>query len=132
MAFTECRLINGVKKEIMEAKLFVGNLAYTTTEDDLKALFAQAGGVKSVALIKDRETGRSKGFAFVEFETQVDAEKAISLLDGKEFQGRALKVNLARPREDKPRGGGGGYGDRRPPRGDGNRRPRQGNSDNRY
>jgi RNA recognition motif-containing protein len=120
-----------VKKEIMEAKLFVGNLAYTTTEDDLKALFAQAGGVKSVALIKDRETGRSKGFAFVEFETQVDAEKAISLLDGKEFQGRALKVNLARPREDKPRGGG-GYGDRRPPRGDGNRRPRQGNSENRY
>lgn len=112
----------------MEAKLFVGNLAYTTTEDDLKALFAQAGGVKSVALIKDRETGRSKGFAFVEFETQVDAEKAISLFDGKEFQGRALKVNLARPREDKPRGGG-GFGDRRPPRGDsfGNRRPRQGN-----
>ncbi|MCJ7435413.1 MAG: RNA-binding protein [Anaerolineales bacterium] len=116
----------------MEAKLFVGNLAYTTTEDDLKALFAEAGGVKSVALIKDRETGRSKGFAFVEFETQVDAEKAISLLDGKEFQGRALKVNLARPREDKPRGGGSGYGDRRPPRGDGNRRPRQGNSENRY
>jgi RNA recognition motif-containing protein len=109
----------------MEAKLFVGNLAYTTTEDDLKALFAQAGGVKSVAVIKDRETGRSKGFAFVEFETQADAEKAISMFDGKEFQGRAIKVNLARPREDKPRGG---YGDRRPPRGDGNRRPRQGNN----
>ena len=88
----------------MEAKLFVGNLAYTTTEDDLKALFAQAGGVKSVALIKDRETGRSKGFAFVEFETQVDAEKAISLLDGKEFQGRALKVNIARPREERTGG----------------------------
>ena len=94
----------------MEAKLFVGNLAYTTTEDDLKAMFAEAGGVKSVAVIKDRETGRSKGFAFVEFETQVDAEKAISMFDGKEYQGRVLKVNLARPREDRPRGG---YGNRR-------------------
>jgi RNA recognition motif-containing protein len=109
----------------MEAKLFVGNLSYSTTEEDLKALFAEAGTIKSVALIKDRETGRSKGFAFVEFETQAEAEKAISMFDGKEFQGRAIKVNLARPREDRPRSG---FGDRRP-RGDGfgNRRPRRDN-----
>jgi RNA recognition motif-containing protein len=115
----------------MEAKLFVGNLSYTTTEDDLKTLFAQAGAVKSVALIKDRETGRSKGFAFVEFDTQVDAEKAISMFDGKEFQGRTIKVNFARPREDRPRGGG-GFGDRRPREGSGQqRRPRQGGGDDR-
>lgn len=115
----------------MEAKLFVGNLSYSTTEDDLKTLFAQAGAVKSVALIKDRESGRSKGFAFVEFETQVEAEKAISMFDGKEFQGRQIKVNLARPREDRPRGGG--FGDRRPKgEGFGNRRPRSNNGERRY
>jgi RNA recognition motif-containing protein len=93
----------------MEAKLFVGNLSYSTTEEDLKALFAEAGAIKSVALIKDRETGRSKGFAFVEFDSQVEAEKAISLFDGRELQGRALKVSIARPREDRPRGN---FGDR--------------------
>jgi RNA recognition motif-containing protein len=93
----------------MEAKLYVGNLAYSTTEGDLETLFAQAGTVKSVAVIKDRDSGRSKGFAFVEMSTQEEAQAAISMLDGKEFQERMLKVNLARPREE---GGGGGGGRR--------------------
>jgi RNA recognition motif-containing protein len=88
----------------METKLYVGNLAYTATEDDLRTLFAQAGAVKSVTLIKDRDTGRSKGFAFVEMDTQAEAQKAISLLNGSSLHDRALTVNLARPRED--RGGG--------------------------
>ena len=130
MAFTECRSNKWSEKRNMEAKLFVGNLSYSTTEEDLKTLFAQAGAVKSVALIKDRETGRSKGFAFVEFNTQADAEKAISMFDGKEFQGRSIKVNFARPREDRPRGGG--FGDRRPREGSGGQhRSRQGGNDDR-
>ena len=91
----------------MEVKLYVGNLAYTTTEADLETHFGQAGTVKSVAIIKDRDSGRSKGFAFVEMSTQEEAQNAISLLDGKEFQQRMLKVNMARPREE---GGGGGRG----------------------
>ncbi len=86
----------------METKLYVGNLDYKTTEDELQALFVQAGTVKSVALIKDRETGRSKGFGFVEMESQAEAEKAISLLHGKTFHERALTVNIARPREERP------------------------------
>ena len=89
----------------MEVKLYVGNLSYATTEDDLRALFAQAGAVKSVALIKDRDTGRSKGFAFVEMETQAEAQKAISQFNGSQLHDRALTVNLARPREERPRGG---------------------------
>ncbi len=98
----------------MEAKLYVGNLAYTTTEADLETYFAQAGTVKSVAIIKDRDSGRSKGFAFVEMSTEEEAQQAISQLDGKEFQDRMLKVNLARPREEGGgrRGGGGGGGGR--------------------
>ena len=101
----------------METKLYVGNLSYTTTEDDLRALFAQAGTVKSVSLIMDRDTGRSKGFGFIEMETQVEAQKAISMLNGQELHDRALKVNLARPREERGRGGfddrGGGDRQRR-------------------
>src|SRR3972149_3132372 len=93
----------------MEVKLYVGNLSYTTTEDDLRTLFAQAGSVKSVALIKDRDTGRSKGFAFVEMETQAEAQKAISQFNGSQLHDRALTVNLARPREER---GSGGFGDR--------------------
>lgn len=89
----------------METKLYVGNLSYSTTEDDLRALFAQAGTVKSVSLIMDRDTGRSKGFGFIEMETQVEAQKAISMLNGQELHDRALKVNLARPREERGRGG---------------------------
>jgi RNA recognition motif-containing protein len=94
----------------MESKLYVGNLSYSTTEDDLRTLFAQAGNVKSVSVIKDRDTGRSKGFAFVEMTTDDEAQKAISMFNGQAFQERSLKVNVARPREDRPRGGGGGGG----------------------
>jgi RNA recognition motif-containing protein len=94
----------------MESKLYVGNLSYTTTEDDLRTLFAQAGTVKSVSVIKDRDTGRSKGFAFVEMGTADEAQKAISQFNGQAFQERSLRINVARPREDRPRGGGGGYG----------------------
>lgn len=85
-------------------KLYVGNLPYSVTEESLKALFSQFGPVESVVLIKDRETGRLKGFGFVEFEVQADAEKALEL-NGKDFEGRALKVNMAKPRES---GGSGG------------------------
>lgn len=98
----------------MEVKVYVGNLSYATTEDDLRTLFAQAGTVKTVTLIKDRDTGRSKGFAFVEFETQVEAQKAISMFNGQQLGDRELTVNLARPREERgSRGGrGGGRGGR--------------------
>jgi RNA recognition motif-containing protein len=85
----------------MEAKLYVGNLSYTTTEDDLRTLFAQAGPVASVAVIKDRDTGACKGFAFVEMNTRIEAEKAITLLNGYNLGDRELKVNLAKPREDR-------------------------------
>ncbi len=94
----------------MEVKLYVGNLSYSTTEDDLRTLFAQAGTVSSVALIKDRDTGQSKGFAFIEMSTQAEAQKAISMFNGHMMEDRELKVNPARPREERPRGGG--YGDR--------------------
>ncbi len=89
----------------MEPKLYVGNLPYTVTEDDLRGLFAQAGTVKSIALINDRDTGRSKGFGFVEFETNEDAQKAISMFNGTQLQDRTLTVNQARPREERPMGG---------------------------
>jgi RNA recognition motif-containing protein len=97
----------------MDKKLYVGNLSYNTTDQDLRALFEQAGVVETVELIKDRETGRSKGFAFVEMATQSDAEKAISMFNGTSLDNRQIKVNIARPREEKPRSsgyGGGGYG----------------------
>jgi len=91
----------------MEAKLYVGNLPYSTTDDDLRTLFAEVGTVKSAMVITDRDTGRSKGFGFVELASQEEAQKAISKFDGYQMDQRALKVNLARPREE-----GGGY-DRR-------------------
>jgi len=100
----------------METKIYVGNLSYDTTEDDLRTLFAQAGTVASVALIKDRDTGQSKGFAFVEMSNQSEAEKAIQTFNGYTLSNRPLKVNLARPKEERgfggggSRGGGGGYG----------------------
>jgi RNA recognition motif-containing protein len=103
----------------METKLYVGNLSYSTTEEDLRTLFAQAGTVTTVTMIKDRDTGRSKGFAFVEMGTQVEAQQAISRFNGTQMQDRALTVNLARPREERPRGGGGGFGDRDRPGGGG-------------
>jgi len=88
-------------------KLYVGNLPYNTSEEDLRNLFSQHGTVESVAVITDRETGRSKGFGFVEFADDNEARNAISGLSGQEFGGRALTVNEARP---KPGGGGGGGG----------------------
>jgi RNA recognition motif-containing protein len=104
----------------MESKLYVGNLSYSTTEDDLRTLFAQAGTVSSVALIKDRDSGQSKGFAFVEMSNQVEAEKAISMFNGRQVGDRELKVNMARPREE--RGGfGNSRGGHRPQRGGGKR-----------
>ena len=103
----------------MQAKLYVGNLSYSVTEDDLRTLFAQAGAVASVALIKDRDTGRSKGFAFVEMSTQAEAQKAISMFNAFSLNDRELTVNLARPREER---GGGGFGDRRGGPGGRNRR----------
>lgn len=84
----------------MDNKLYVGNLPFSTTEEDLRSMFAQAGNVVSVSLIKDRDTGRSRGFAFVEFSTQAEAEKAVSLFNNTPLENRNLKVNLARPKED--------------------------------
>lgn len=90
----------------MEAKLYVGNLSYATTEDDIRTLFAQAGTVTEVALIKDRDTGTSKGFAFVTMSSQDEAKKAIEQFNGKSLGNRELTVNIARPREERS---GGGY-----------------------
>jgi RNA recognition motif-containing protein len=101
----------------MESKLYVGNLAYSTTEEELRTMFAQAGTVKSVTIIKDRDTGRSKGFGFVEMETQAEAQAAITMFKVSKMGDRILTVNLARPREERGRGsfdrggdGGGGRG----------------------
>ncbi len=91
----------------MEPKLYVGNLSYSVTEEELREYFAQAGTIKSVALIRDRDTGRSKGFAFVEYETDEEAQKAISMFNGTELHERTLTVNQARPREERSFGGGG-------------------------
>jgi RNA recognition motif-containing protein len=90
----------------MERKLYVGNLSYSTAEDDLRALFSQAGTVTSVAIITDRDSGRSKGFGFVEMESQAEAEKAIADYNGYMMADRALTVNIARPREERPRNSG--------------------------
>ncbi|MFO7624362.1 MAG: RNA-binding protein [Anaerolineales bacterium] len=97
----------------METKLYVGNLSYSASEEELKDLFAQAGEVSSVTLIKDRDTGRSRGFAFVEMSSQVEAENAISMFNGYTMDNRQLTVNIARPREERSGGGGGGFGGRR-------------------
>lgn len=95
----------------METKLYVGNLSYSTTEEELSTLFAQAGKVESVDLIKDRDSGRSKGFAFIVMGSQSELEKAIQMFNGYELDSRELTVNIARPREDRGgRGGGGGRG----------------------
>jgi cold-inducible RNA-binding protein len=89
-------------------KMYVGNLSYTANEDELRRIFEEFGNVVSAQVIMDRETGRSKGFAFVEMSSDQEAQAAISALDGKEIGGRVLKVNEARPREDRGGGGGGG------------------------
>jgi RNA recognition motif-containing protein len=85
----------------MDAKLYVGNMAYNTTEDDLRGLFSQAGTVNSVALIKDRTTGMSKGFAFVEMDTRDNAQKAITMFNEFLINERQLAVSYARPREER-------------------------------
>ena len=92
----------------MTMKLYVGNLAFQTSSDELKTLFAQAGTVESVSLIEDRETGRSRGFGFIEMSTKEEGAAAISQFNGKEMGGRALTVNEAKPRENRNGGGGGG------------------------
>ncbi len=94
----------------MESKLFVGNLSYNVTEEELRELFSQAGELKEVTLIVDRDTRRPKGFGFVEFVNQADAEKAIQMFNDYELDNRRLTVNIARPREE--RGGTGGRGGR--------------------
>jgi RNA recognition motif-containing protein len=86
----------------MDAKLYVGNLSYDTTEDGLRTKFAEAGTVVSVEVIKDRDTGRTKGFAFVTMGTQAEAENAIKMFNGKMLDNREIKVNIARPREERP------------------------------
>ena len=92
-------------------KLYVGNLPYNTSEDDLRTLFSQYGNVESVAVITDRDTGRSKGFGFVEFPDDGEAKNAIQGLSGQQYGGRALTVNEARPKTGGAAGGGrGGYG----------------------
>ena len=107
----------------MAKKLYVGGLPYSTTDDQLKEAFAQAGSVASAVIIMDKMSGRSKGFGFVEFSADEDATKAIDMWNGKDFGGRTLTVNEARPLEERPRrdnrggggdwGGGGGGGGRR-------------------
>ena len=92
----------------MSMKLYVGNLSYSTTSDDLNQLFAQAGNVDSATVVSDRATGRSKGFGFVEMSSREEGEDAIKMFNGKEVGGRALTVNEARPREERSFGGGGG------------------------
>ncbi len=106
----------------MDTKLYVGNMSYNMTEQDLRSLFSEAGTVETVDVIKDRDTGRPKGFAFISMKTQAEAEKAISMFNGREVDGRALAVNIARPREERPSYGGGGGGDRRGGGGGGDRR----------
>jgi cold-inducible RNA-binding protein len=91
-------------------KMYVGNLSYSANEDELRRIFEEHGTVVSAQVIMDRETGRSKGFAFVEMSSDQEVQAAISALDGKEIGGRVLKVNEARPREDRGGGGGGGGG----------------------
>jgi cold-inducible RNA-binding protein len=96
----------------MAKKLYVGGLPYKTTNDELKAHFSGAGAVSSATIIMDKMTGRSKGFGFVEFENDADATNAVSMFDGKDFDGRNLTVNEARPMEERPQGGGGFRGNR--------------------
>ena len=110
-----------------ENRLFVGNLSYNTIENDIQELFGQAGNVTSVNLMMDKFTGKSRGFAFVEYGSQEEAVKAVEMFNGKDFQGRPLTVNIARPREERAprsnfragdRGEGGRGGDRGGDRGE--------------
>ena len=100
----------------MGKKLYVGNLSYDVDSSSLEQLFSAHGTVESAQIINDRDTGRSKGFGFVEMSSDAEAQAAIAALNGKDVAGRALTVNEAKPREDRPRGGGGGGGGRGGPR----------------
>ena len=91
----------------MSQNLFIGSLSYDTTDDTLKAHFEQIGAVKSARVITEHESNRSKGFGFVELEDDANNQKAIDELDGKELDGRSINVSLAKPKEDRPRNGGG-------------------------
>ena len=93
----------------MSTKLYVGNLSFNTSTQDLETMFGASGTVQSTNIIEDRETGRSRGFGFVEMSSDAEAKAAITALDGKEIDGRNLKVNEAKPREDRGGGGGGRY-----------------------
>ena len=96
-----------------EARLFVGNLSFQTMENDLQEYFSQAGVVSSVSVVQDKFTGRSRGFAFIEYGSGAEAAKAVEMFHSKDFQGRALTVNIARPKEERaPRSDGGYRGDR--------------------
>jgi len=92
----------------MSTKLYVGNLSFNTSNEDLQELFAQAGTVESANVVEDRDTGRSRGFGFVEMSSAEEVKAAIEQLNGKEIDGRSLTVNEARPREERSGGGGGG------------------------
>ena len=94
----------------MSTKLYVGNLSFNTSSQDLETMFGEVGTVQSASVVEDRDTGRSRGFGFVEMSTKEEAQTAISTLDGKDLDGRNLKVNEAKPRENRNGGGGGGYG----------------------
>jgi RNA recognition motif-containing protein len=119
-----------ILQSIMNNKLFVGNLSFDVTENDLKDLFAQHGSVVEVNLVLDRATGRSRGFAFVTLATDEAAQAAIQALSGYSLQGRALTVNVARVREERP--GGGQGGDPGGGRGGGDHGPRGGGYRQRY
>jgi len=111
-----------------QQNLFIGSLAYSTTDDSLKAHFEQIGEVASARVITDRDTGRSKGFGFVEYTDEANNQKAVDQLDGKELDGRTISVGLARPKEDRPRrdfnGGGNNGGNSRGGNGGGSFRQR--------
>ena len=94
----------------MSVKLYVGNLAFNTTEQDLQEQFSQYGQIRSTSIITDRDTGRSRGFAFIELDSKESAQAAIQALNGRDLDGRALTVNEAKPREDRGGFGGGGSG----------------------
>ena len=100
----------------MSTKLFVGNLSFNTTENDLQEAFAAHGQVVEANLMMDRMTGRSRGFAFITYSTPEEAQKAIAAMNGQQLDGRALTVNIARPKEERAPGGGGGGRDRGPRR----------------
>lgn len=108
----------------MSRKLYVGNIPFETNENDLQELFAEAGAVESVNVVRDRETGRARGFAFVEMATDEEAQKAATEFNQYQMGGRALTVNEARPKPEGGFGGGGGYGGGGGNRGGGRREPR--------